>query len=538
MSFVIPEYKSNLMVLGVKLDEPIVEPSPSPDYPWYTDDNGGPGEDIWGDIPYEERLYFDMNVDGEYVGLSYEFKSIVEVDWGDGSKDLAQFHLYSSSGNYRIKAKVQQIYKWIQVFVPDTCTITSINELILPDVVDNLDATFQYQIVRNINYFNTSGINSMVNTFNNCHFSSFPVIDTSNILNLASSFYQTNINVFPNLDVRRVTDFSQMFYGCSNLTKVEFSNTESAYLMNDMFAGCTSLKSAPNFIMDTVQNAVEMFLDSGVVYVPEYNMHNVTAVSNMMANCHDLVTFLPINFNNCNDFDGMFENCDSLTNLGNINIKKGASCNNMFYYCKSLDIDKEFISYFFSNSGSMYSIFKGTSIKQIPNLSIDYASVKEVNASDAFSETLIEELTDFKLTAPGPIYIANMFMGCNKLKKVVNFEIDCNYSVDATGLFSNCENLTYLSIKCPDNFETGGGLIFGCTNLTDVYIDNGQQTERFYCPNVTYESLEFFIEHNMFFGDRNHIIIINVAWDSTKIGQFQSICDTKYGDGEVYVEKI
>jgi len=42
----------------------------------------------------------------------------------------------------------------------------------------------------------------------------------------------------------------------------------------------------------------------------------------------------------------------------------------------------------------------------------------------------------------------------------------------------------------------------------------------------------------MFFGDRNHIIIINVAWDSTKIGQFQSICDTKYGDGEVYVEKI
>jgi len=74
--------------------------------------------------------------------------------------------------------------------------------------------------------------------------------------------------------------------------------------------------------MGTVQNAVEMFLDSGVVYVPEYNMHNVTAVSNMMANCHDLVTFLPINFNNCNDFDGMFENCDSLTNLGNINIKK------------------------------------------------------------------------------------------------------------------------------------------------------------------------------------------------------------------------
>ncbi len=297
MSFVMPEFKSNLMVLGVKLDEPIVEPSPSPDYPWYTDDNGGPGDDI---LLEDDWLDHNGDVIGEYnrtelvlvyntslSSMSFmingtQITEVSYVDWGDGNISKASqgvyaevAHTYENDGEYviHIRAKTLQNDSDL-LFNNNKDGITSIVEYIAAEITSDASNLFQ-------NWVNLVSVEEMYlpeicastgGMFFNCPLlTTVPEFNTANVLDMGSMFSGcSSITTVPLFDTGKVTSMNNMFGDCRSLTSVPLFNTISVSNMSMMFMFCTSLPSVPEFNTANVMSMMQMFMESGLQVKPTF----------------------------------------------------------------------------------------------------------------------------------------------------------------------------------------------------------------------------------------------------------------------------
>ena len=137
----------------------------------------------------------------------------------------------------------------------------------------------------------------------------------------------TVINGLKYLNTENVTNMENMFYGCSALKTLDLSmlDTKNVTNMIDMFYGCSSLES--------------INLDG------KFNTVNVTDMLNMFADCQALTTLDLSNFDteNVEDMSYMFLQCLALESLdvSNFNTENVTDMNNMFYGCvalKELDV--------------------------------------------------------------------------------------------------------------------------------------------------------------------------------------------------------
>ena len=191
----------------------------------------------------------------------------------------------------------------------DLKTATTFSEYVADYVATNSTLTF-----KKITSDNLEGLD----------LSRMAVVDNIDIVQNVCTNYSSikNIVFDESFKTYAPTSLSGFFYGCETLETIsglEYLNTANVEFMDNMFNGCSALKS----------------LD-----LTNFNTAKVTEMGNMFNGCSALTSLDLTNFNTANvEFmDYMFNGCSALTSLDltNFNTAKVTYMNNMFEGCSAL----------------------------------------------------------------------------------------------------------------------------------------------------------------------------------------------------------
>jgi surface protein len=228
-------------------------------------------------------------------------------------------------------------------------------------VVDNIDMVqnvcTNYSSIKNIVFdesFKTYAPTSLSEFFGGCE--TLETISGLEYLNIANVEFMDNMfngcSALKSLDLTnfntaKVTDMGNMFYGCSALKSLDLTNFNTAKVtdMGNMFYGCSALTSLDltNFNTANVEFMYYMFEGCSALKsldLTNFNTAKVTEMGNMFNGCSALTSLDLTNFNTANvEFmDYMFHGCSALTSLDltNFNTAKVTYMNNMFEGCSAL----------------------------------------------------------------------------------------------------------------------------------------------------------------------------------------------------------
>ena len=211
-----------------------------------------------------------------------------------------------------------------------------------------------------------------------------------------------------------------MFSELSNITKIDFSEFDTSYVINmsRMFSGCIRLTSLDlsNFITSKVIVMNGMFQESGLISLnlSNFDTSSVINMNGMFYSCKSIIsvnlknfdTSLVTNFHSmfqeCNslkyldlssfrtpsllDIGNMFQNCYSLisVNLDNFDTSKVTSMSVMFYGCSSL-VSLNLNSFNTSSLGYIHSVFENVNNNIAfcaDNLKLSESSKFTINCED------------------------------------------------------------------------------------------------------------------------------------------------------------
>ena len=101
--------------------------------------------------------------------------------------------------------------------------------------------------------------------------------DTENAADMTNMFnYCTNLITIPQLNTSKVTTMNSMFYECHNLTSVPLLDTSNVTTMNSMFSGCAKLTTVPQLDTSKVMDMGTMFIScSKLTTIPQLNTSKV-----------------------------------------------------------------------------------------------------------------------------------------------------------------------------------------------------------------------------------------------------------------------
>ena len=228
-------------------------------------------------------------------------------------------------------------------------------------VVDNIDMVqnvcTNYSSIKNIVFdesFKTYAPTSLSGFFGGCE--TLETISGLEYLNIANVEFMDNMfngcSALKSLDLTnfntaKVTDMGNMFKGCSALTSLDLTNFNTAKVVNMgfMFYDCSALTSLDltNFNTANVEFMYYMFEGCSALKsldLTNFNTAKVTDMGNMFKGCSALTSLDLTNFNTANvEFmDYMFHGCSALTSLDltNFNTAKVTYMNNMFEGCSAL----------------------------------------------------------------------------------------------------------------------------------------------------------------------------------------------------------
>ena len=179
----------------------------------------------------------------------------------------------------------------------------------------------------------------------------YPSFSTSNVSIMenmfdgCSSLKSLDLSGF---DTSNVAMFNNMFSGCSSLETLNISSfdTSSAIYMDNMFKGCSSLQSldVSGFNTSNVTEMDSMFEDCSSltsIDVSGFNTTNTEKMSYMFYGCSSLSSLYLLNFDTANvkEMACMFSRCSSLTtlDLSSFNFSKCKYIGNMFEKCENLE---------------------------------------------------------------------------------------------------------------------------------------------------------------------------------------------------------
>ena len=268
-------------------------------------------------------------------------------------------------------------------------------------VVDNIDMVqnvcTNYSSIKNIVFdesFKTYAPTSLSGFFGGCEtletISGLEYLNTANVEFMDNMFY--GCSALKSLDLTKfntakVTDMGNMFYGCSALTSLDLTNFNTANVtdMNHMFYDCSALES---------------------LVITNFNTAKVTNMSNMFKGCSALTSLGLTNFNTAKvtDMGNMFNGCSALTSLDltNFNTAKVEYMDNMFYGCsalKSLDLTN----------------FNTAKVAYMNNMFEGCSALTTIYASDKFVTDNVSNGSD-------------MFTGCKSLKDYSDSKTDHTYA--------------------------------------------------------------------------------------------------------------
>ena len=250
-------------------------------------------------------------------------------------------------------------------------------------VVDNIDMVqnvcTNYSSIKNIVFdesFKTYAPTSLSGFFGGCE--TLETISGLEYLNIANVEFMDNMfngcSALKSLDLTnfntaKVTDMGNMFKGCSALTSLDLTNFNTAKVVNMgfMFYDCSALTSLDltNFNTANVEFMDYMFHGCSALTSLDLTKFNTAKVVNMgfmFYDCSALTSLDLTNFNTANvEFmDYMFHGCSALTSLDltNFNTAKVTYMNNMFEGCSALTTiyaSDKFVTDNVSNGSDMFT---------------------------------------------------------------------------------------------------------------------------------------------------------------------------------------
>ncbi|WP_456085121.1 BspA family leucine-rich repeat surface protein [Leyella stercorea] len=269
----------------------------------------------------------------------------------------------------------------------------------------------------------------------------------------------------------RPTSCYSWFSGCTDLTTIEgieYLNTENVTNMSEMFSNCHNLKTLDLSSFDT---------------------KNVTNMGGMFYRCEALTTLDVSNFDtkNVTNMSGMFSHCSTLTTLdvSKFDTKNVTNMSGMFNHCSTLttlDVSK----FDTQNVTNMESMFSSCSALTTLDLSSFYTK----NVTDmSYMFYYCPALTTLDLSSFNTQNVWNMsdmFWGCSTLTTLDLSNFNTQNVWNMSEMFSYCHALT--TIYTSDKFVTTAceedkNMFAGCTNLVGAvpYDENKVDGEMANC---------------------------------------------------------
>ena len=298
-------------------------------------------------------------------------------------------------------------------------------------VVDNIDMVqnvcTNYSSIKNIVFdesFKTYAPTSLSAFFGGCEtletISGLEYLNTANVefmdnmFNGCSALKSLDLT---NFNTAKVTDMGNMFYGCSALTSLDLTNfnTANVEFMYYMFEGCSALKSLDLTNFNTAKVTDMSFMFNGCsaltsLDLTKFNTAKVVNMGNMFYGCSALTSLDLTNFNTANvDFmDMMFNGCSALKSLDltNFNTAKVVNMYMMFNGCSALE------SLDLTN-------FNTAKVTYMNNMFYGCSALTTIYASDKFDTDNVK-------------YGLDMFTGCKSLKDYSDSKTDHAYAYCGT----------------------------------------------------------------------------------------------------------
>ena len=340
-------------------------------------------------------------------------------------------------------------------------TATTFSEYVADYVATNSTLTFKKITSDNLEGLDLSRMAVVDNTQTVSNMCSLLGIKASTIKNIVfednfKTYAPTSLREFFNgcetletisgleyLNTANVEFMDNMFNGCSALKSLDLTkfNTEKVTEMDNMFNGCSALKSLDltKFNTANVEFMYHMFDGCSALTsldLTNFNTANVEYMNNMFEGCSALKSLNLTNFNteNVTNMSCMFMGCSGLEslNLTNFNTENVTDMSSMFSGCsalKSLDLTK----FNTAKVEIMYMMFNGCSaLESLDLTNFNTAKVEYINDMFSGCSALTTIYVSDKFVTTKVINGSDMFTGCEKLKGYNNSKTDHTYAYCGT----------------------------------------------------------------------------------------------------------
>ena len=386
---------------------------------------------------------------------------------------------------------------------------------------------------------NVNSIRSMKNAFKDTDLISVPDIskfDTSNIETLEGTFENCRyLEYLPQLEwnVQNVKSTRYMFSGCSKLKNLSFenwktiNNKDMSYMFLDNIA-LTSIKGLEYFETSNVENMEYIFsgcesLDK-IEDISNWNTQNLENIGGMFNGCKKLTELPDIskwNTSNVKDIHEIFYQCQSLTsipdiskwNTENITIVHGA-----FYGCKSIMKLPDISKWKLKNVKSLENLFGNClGLTEIPDISHwDLSNTNDISKM-FYNCCSLKNLPDINHWDVSKVEFMNeTFNNCQSLKVLPDISNwDTSSLIQMEKLFNGCKEICFLPeiSKWTTRKVTNMNSLFNqCCNLKSL-------------PNINLWNTNNLKEANSMFCRCSSLISIPdiSKWDVSKITSLKAL---------------
>ena len=358
-------------------------------------------------------------------------------------------------------------------------------------VVDNIDMVqnvcTNYSSIKNIVFdesFKTYAPTSLSAFFGGCEtletISGLEYLNTANVefmdnmFNGCSALKSLDLT---NFNTAKVTDMGNMFYGCSALTSLDLTNFNTAKVtdMSFMFYGCSALKSLDltNFNTAKVVNMYMMFNGCSALEsldLTNFNTANVTYMNNMFEGCSALTT---IYASDKFDTDNVKYGLDMFTGCKSLKDYSDSKTDHTYAYCGP---DGYFTPVFdyaeFDNATGTLTFRRGLSK---PAGAYDLNMESNNPGWEAQKRNIKKVVFDASFANARPTSCCRWFADCFYLTEIDGIEnLNTQNVTDMREMFVCCYALTSLDVSNfnTQNVEDMTDMFLGCEGLSLLDLSN------------------------------------------------------------------
>lgn len=357
-------------------------------------------------------------------------------------------------------------------------TNEAINKLLTKvSSITNLDYCFYKTTIDSVDILdeiNMGASSSMNYTFAEC-----PNIKTLNnvvipstVTSVEGMFNKCSLTTITNMIVNVRGSISGLFKGCNKLTTITTLRIPNVTDVSNTFDGCTSLSSLSGFELPSsctnvsnLFNGCYMLTELGMEfganitagdnwYPPNLEALHDTTISNdyvKLTNCTTLKTLNNVNISG-GDLSDLFNGCTNLTNINRCTFNATRSLARAFKGCSKITINP--ITTIVDTVTDISEMYSGAGITDISGMTFGSGIT---NATDWCHKAI---------TTANNVTIKNnliKFTDYTTLTKCLN--LDVSNVTNMKDYFSNCSNLTNISLYPPSSTCDMSSLCYKCSSL-------------------------------------------------------------------------